>query len=144
MTSSEIEAVLRNVLRAEPATLDPPSIADWNRIESKFGCRVGESFKAFIELMSRFQFPGDILNVSSGRTNGNDLIDVAFDVERQCVDWNPEMIPFYSIGNGDYFCLNKNECPDSRVYYYYSERSAYEPFTGSFEEWIKSLPEFLA
>jgi len=144
MSPIEMETVLLTVLRPESTQLDSPSTTDWQRLESKFGCRFGDDFKTFVELMSRFQFPGDILNVSSGRTNGNDSIELTFDYESQGVGWKPEMIPFYAIGNGDYFCLHKDECPNSKVYYFYSERPAFEPYTDSFEEWVRQLPQFLA
>lgn len=139
-----MEAILRTVLRPETTQLDPPSTTDWQRLGSKFGCQFGDDFKTFFGLMSRFQFPGDILNVSYGKTNGNDSIEVAFDYECQSADWKPEMIPFYAIGNGDYFCLHKYECPHSKVYYFYSERPAFEPYLSSFGEWVNHLPQFLA
>lgn len=31
--------------------------------------------------MSEYSFPGDILNVSSGKTNGNDTIEFTYDYE---------------------------------------------------------------
>lgn len=34
-------------------------------------------------------------------------------------NWNEDMIPFYGIGNGDYFCINKL---DLKVYYYYNDK----------------------
>jgi hypothetical protein len=138
-----MKTLLERVLRRETALLDPPSDVDWGLLELKFGCQFGEDFKTFINLMSRLQFPGDILNVSSGRTNGNDSITMTFDYESRGTAWKPEMIPFYAIGNGDYFCLNANECPTSSVYYFYSERSAFEPYCDTFDDWIRQLPEFL-
>lgn len=144
MSPGEMEAILRTVLSPETAHLDPPSDADWKRVESKFGCTFGDDFKTFMTLMSRFHFPGEILNVSSGRTNGNDSVELAFDLESQSAHWNPEMVPFYAIGNGDYFCLQKSECPFSKVYYFYSERAAFESYCDSFAEWVRQLPQFLA
>jgi hypothetical protein len=144
MSPSEMDSLIGSVLSHETADLDPPSDADWRRLESKFGCTFDEDFKRFIALMSCFQFPGDILNVSSGKTNGNDSIELAFDYESKGDYWKPEMIPFYAIGNGDYFCLHKDECPGSRVFYFYAERAAFEPYLDSFESWIRQLPSFLA
>lgn len=144
MSPNEMERILQSLIASETATLDPPSSADWDRLESKFGCRFDDDFKTFIGLMSRYSFPGDILNVSSGRTNGNDSIALAYDLECMGPDWNPVMIPFYAIGNGDYFCVNKVKCPASPVYYFYSERPAFERYSTSFDEWVSQLPEYLA
>jgi len=144
MQAREIESILQSLLSKEAVAFDPPSLEDWNLLESQFGCRFGEDFKFFIALMSRYQFPGDILNVSSGKTNGNDTIAIAFDYEMRFSTWHSEMIPFYAIGNGDYFCLNKNECPCSRVFYYYADRQTFEPYAVSFSEWLRQLPAFLA
>jgi hypothetical protein len=58
-------------------------------------------------------------------------------------NWNKNFIPFYGIGNGDYFCLNAKECPDSKVYYRYHEDLRMEEYSDSFEMWIKDLPDFL-
>lgn len=144
MTYGKIEEILASNLSHEPSQLDSPSPEDWHRVERKFGCRFEDDFKHFIGLMSRYQFPGEILNVSSGRTNGNDSIELTFDFETNEASWNLNMIPFFAIGNGDYFCLNKLECPASPVYYFYSERNLYEMYCHIFEDWIKRLPEFLA
>jgi hypothetical protein len=144
MSPQEMEEILQSLLARETSTLDSPSSTDWQQLESKFGCKFGEDFKTFIGLMSRYSFPGDILNVSSGKTNGNDSIELTYDLERQGSAWNPAMIPFYAIGNGDYFCINKDECPSSQVYYFYAERPAFERYSNSFGEWVAHLPQFLA
>jgi len=93
--------------------------------------------------MSRYQFPGEILNVSSGKTNGDDSNEVIFDSEAQEEYWDASMIPFSAIGNGDDFCVNKCECPFSKVYYFFHERAAFEPYVASFEDWVREIPHFL-
>lgn len=65
------------------------------------------------------------------------------DWEMQSGRWNKNMIPFYGIGNGDYFCLCSKEGKKSKVYYYYEDKSLFEPYTDSFEEWIEQLHDFL-
>lgn len=142
MTS--VETIIRALLRPEPVPFDPPSNADWRRLEARFGCRLDEPFKEFMALMSRFEFPGEILNVSTGRTNGNDPIELVYDLECRWPEWDPDMIPFFAIGNGDYFCLNRVECPSSNVYYRYLERVSFEKYSRSFEEWVMQLPQYLA
>ena len=59
--------------------------------------------------MSEYVFPGDILNVSSGKTNGNDTIEFIYDYEMKRRFLEKRTNPFYSIGNGDYFCLHSKE-----------------------------------
>lgn len=121
-----------------------PSSKDWSDLESYFQCKFCDEFKLFIELMSEYCFPGDILNVNSVNNNGNDTIILVYNFEMENGEWRKEFIPFYSIGNGEYFCLNKDECPDSKVYYYIHEINDVEIEEESFEDWIKKLPEFLS
>lgn len=109
----------------------------------KFGCQFPAAFKLFIELMSEYSFPGDILNVSNGKTNGNDTIEFTYDYEMKQGNWKKELIPFYSIGNGDYFCLLSNECPKAGVYYYSHEDGNINKEANNFVEWLKQLPTFL-
>lgn len=144
MSYADIESVLQHLCQPESPPCDAPTEADWQSLESRFGCRFGDAFKSFIALMSKYQFPGDILNVSTGRTNGNDSVLVAYQHEMHGDGWDSAMIPFYAIGNGDYFCLSRTECPSSRVFYYYAEIQAFEPHCDSFEQWILDLPSFLA
>jgi hypothetical protein len=144
MTHLEVQTLLAKLLRREEVPFDPPTEADWKVLESRFRCRFGDEFKAFIALMSEFTFPGEILNVSRVRTNGNDAILIAYDLEMKHSTWDERMIPFYAIGNGDYFCLASSECPQSRVFYYDHETEAFEPYCDSFEVWLRQLPDFLA
>lgn len=123
--------LLNGILDKELGNLDIPSVNDWKYIEKKFGCQFPSEFKLFIEFMSEYSFPGDILNVSNGKTNGNDTIEFTYDYEMQQGGWKEELIPFYSIGNGDYFCLLSNECPNSGVYYYSHEDTNMSEFHNS-------------
>lgn len=144
MTKDEIVALLDSILDKELGKLDIPLASDWEKIEKKFGCQFPSEFKFFIELMSEYSFPGDILNVSNGRTNGNDTIEFTYDYEMKQGGWKKELIPFYSIGNGDYFCLLSNECPNTGVYYYSHEEANINKEVNNFEEWLKQLPTFLS
>lgn len=144
MNRDSMEEILASLLRPEDERLDPPTEEDWCDLCSKFDCTFSTTFMLFIALMAKYKFPGDIYNVSSGITNGNDPIALVYDLELEMGAWNPRMIPFYGIGNGDYFCLNKAECPNSPVYYFYLDRNIYEKYSENFEEWVRHLPEFLA
>ncbi|MFJ8100520.1 MULTISPECIES: SMI1/KNR4 family protein [unclassified Lysinibacillus] len=142
MTYDEVEAVLSQVLDREWDDLDPPSLNDWEKTERKLNCRFGDEFKYFFILISKYVLPG-ILNVSTGKNNGNDLITFVYDYEINNGNWNANMIPFFEIGNGDYFCINAKYGPASPVYYYSSEDFNVEEYNTSFEEWINNLPQFL-
>ncbi|MFE6587614.1 SMI1/KNR4 family protein, partial [Bacillus mobilis] len=98
MGKDEIANLLDSMLDKELEDLDSPSDNDWRELEKKFGCQFPKEFKCFIELMSEYVFPGDILNVSSGRTNGNDTIELIYNYEMKEGFWKKELIPFYSIG----------------------------------------------
>jgi hypothetical protein len=143
MNKEEMDNMLKDILDEEVGQLDPPSPSDWKQLEVKFNCSFNEEFRYFIELMAKYSFPGDILNVSTGTTNGNDTIEFTFNDEMNQGRWNTDFIPFYSIGNGDYFCLNSRECPHSSVFYFYHEDYRVEKYSNSFTEWLEELPKFL-
>ncbi|MGE7944174.1 SMI1/KNR4 family protein [Lysinibacillus xylanilyticus] len=142
MTYDEMEAVLSQVLEKEWDDLDPPSMNDWEKAERKFNCKFGDEFTYFFILISKYVLPG-ILNVSTGKNNGNDLITFVYDYEVNNGNWIANMIPFFEIGNGDYFCINAKYGSVSPVYYYSSEDFTIEEYDTSFEEWINNLPQFL-
>lgn len=143
MLKSEMNAILSNILEKEDTPYDPPTEKDWEKLKQKFGCQFETEFKYFIELMAVYDFPGDIYNVSSGNTNGNDDVAFIYDYEIEHKRWNPDMIPFYGIGNGDYFCISIKACPHSPVYYHYHDRGSYEQLYENFTEWVLDLPDFL-
>ena len=60
--------------------------------------------------------------------------------ECQYPEWDKSMIPFYGIGNGDYFCICKN---DAKIYYYYQDELKYECYSENMDDWIRDLPDFL-
>lgn len=144
MKRDEIEKMLGSMLERELGKFDYPSASDWIMIEEKFGCQFPIDFKFFIELMSVYSFPGDILNVSNGKTNGNDTIEFTYDYEMKQGRWKEELIPFYSIGSGDYICLHSTECPNTGVYYYAHEENNIEREADNFETWLHQLPTFLS
>ena len=144
MEYTEIESILAIILEQETETLDKPIAEEWKELSDKFNCSFSDEFRYFIELMSSWAFPGDIYNVSKSNTNGNDTIEEVYNHEMSNGNWNPNMIPFYGIGNGDYFCLNILESKNSKVYYYYDDKGKFEEYCYSFKIWIEDLPIFLA
>ncbi|MGE7022148.1 SMI1/KNR4 family protein [Solibacillus cecembensis] len=144
MKREEIANLLASILDKEFENLDIPTASDWERIEKKYKCKFPMEFRFFIDLMSEYSFPGGILNVSHGKKNGNDTIEFTYDYEMKQGGWKEKLIPFYSVGNGDYFCLLSNECPNSGVYYYSHEHNNIEKDADNFEEWLNQLPNFLS
>ncbi|REK18545.1 MAG: SMI1/KNR4 family protein [Planctomycetota bacterium] len=145
MTKDEIRSVLVTCLSPEIPGFQPPTDLEWQSFENRFSCRFPSEMRDFIDLMAEYAFPGDILNVGAGPNNGNDTVELAYDLEiKENPTWSAEMVPFYSIGNGDYFCVSSLQCPDSPVYYYYAERGRFEEYSPSFEKWVLDLPQFLA
>lgn len=141
MEYKEIEKILKNLLDKEEDKLDKPTDKEWEELSNKFNYSFENEFKYFIELMSEWSFPGDIYNVSKENNNGNDTIEDVYNHEMENGYWKSNMIPFYGIGNGDYFCINRD---DSKVYYYYSDKDKFEKYSNNFKSWIEDLPNFLA
>jgi hypothetical protein len=145
MTKDAIEAVLKRCLSPEKAAFMPPNESDWRALELKFACEFPIELRCFIELMASYSFPGEILNVGAGPNNGNDTINIAYDLEdMENPDWLKRMVPFYAIGNGDYFCVASDEGQASSIYYYYAEQRQFKKYCDSMETWVKQLPEFLS
>lgn len=146
MTKDEIRMVLDDLLDKESDMLSSPTVDDWFRLEKQFNCKFPSEFISFIDLMSEYSFPGDILNVSDTGTgtNGNDTIQLTYEYELLYGQWSKELIPFYSVGNGDYFCINANECPFTGVYYHSHGDNRLIKEADSFEKWLAKLPDFLA
>jgi hypothetical protein len=146
MTREEIQEILDKIKESRPLdapTLEAPTQEDWEVLEKKFGCRFGAEFRTFMSIMPNYAFPGELLCIAPGRPTEHGTIAGAYDSEMDGYDWNPRLIPFEFIGNGDYFCLAMDEEPNSAVYYRYHDDGSTEKCYDSFEDWIRGLPEFL-
>ena len=91
MMKDDIRFLLDGLLDKEPAVLSAPTSEDWLRVEAKFNCRFPSDFISFIELMSEYSFPGDILNISDVDTNGNDTIEFTYDYEMKHGMWKKKI-----------------------------------------------------
>jgi hypothetical protein len=144
MKKDDVRLVLSKCLRKYDVEYDTPTNDDWMKFEAFFGTKFPQSFRSFIDLMAEFSFPGDIYNVKNdGYTNGNDDIISVYTSESSFSDWSRNLIPFYGIGNGDYFVIDAGEGEKSAVYYRYHETGEVEKYSSSFDEWIEKIPEFL-
>ena len=144
MDKNEVKEILSKNLEKEFEKIDQPSKQDWDKLEQLVGTLFPESYRWFVELMTEYSFPGEILNIQeSGLTNGNDTVSIVYESEFRDGD-RPWLVPFYSIGNGDYFCFDSRERENSGVYYYHHEDERLSCENPSFEDWIRSLPKFLS
>jgi len=145
MTKDEIRQVLEACLKRKSPGLQSPSPEEWQSLESRFACRFPAEMRDFIDLMAEYEFPGDILNVGCRSNNGNDTVDLTYEFElKENPTWSAEMIPFYSIGNGDYFCISSQQCPETAIFYYYAEQGLFKKYCKNFKDWILELPQFLS
>jgi len=122
---------------------DPPAKKDWEFLERKFSCSFAPEFVSFVELITDYNLPGMLTVTREGRTSGDPTLDWWYDREASLGDWNPDLIPFLAVGNGDYFCLRASKGPQSGVYYVYHEDGQDEQLTASFQEWLERLEFFL-
>ncbi|WP_242274689.1 SMI1/KNR4 family protein [Bacillus cereus group sp. BfR-BA-01310] len=88
MNYNEVESILSNILERETEVLDKPTDKEWKGLSDKFNCSLSNEFKYFIELMTFWSFPGDIYNVSKGKTNGNDTLEEVYNCEMSNSNWN--------------------------------------------------------
>lgn len=140
MSSDEIEKILSVFSEKYDENFDIPANEDWQNLSRQFNTEFDRNFKEFINLMSVWSFPGEIYNVSESNNNGSDTIKAVYDFEMTYSEWDKNMIPFYGIGNGDYFCISSN---NQNVWYFYHDRQEFELYCDNFENWIRGLPEFM-
>ena len=140
MKKNEIEKILKTCMEKEEIAYAIPTPKDWDKLEKQIKFVFPETFKTFIEFMSEYSFPGDIYNVLEDNNNGNDTILDIYKYESEYSEWDKNMIPFYGIGNGDYFCICKTDC---KIYYFYHDKLMFENYLENMEKWIAELPDFL-
>ncbi|STQ89866.1 SMI1/KNR4 family protein [Iodobacter fluviatilis] len=144
MNKNEISLVLSKCLPLENRRLDTPSPEDWVNVENYFKTKLPQEYKYFVDLMTDFSFPGDIYNPTSKiLTNGNDDIILVYETEIKNSNLSKNLIPFYGIGNGDYFCLSIEDGEKSAVYCTDHSTGEVSKEADSFEDWIIEIPNFL-
>ena len=143
ITKLEILHILNSLIRKEYEVYSPPTEADWKALETKFNTKFSQTFVNFMELLSEYSFPGNILLVAKrSPVDNDDTILIAYECEMSMGDWDIDLIPFQDIGNGDYFCLSAKEGETSAVYYVYHEDRCAEKLYDNFDEWIRGMPDF--
>ena len=56
--------------------------------------------------------------------------------------WEACMMPFLALGSGDSICVDTRHCEQCPVTIYDHEDGRFAPLADSFDDWIKSIPEF--
>jgi hypothetical protein len=145
MSNDEIETTLASLFARRALAFDVPSANDWNALRNKFQTEFCDEFIWFVELVTSYRFRGEILNVASSvNKSTSDSIALVYDSEIENGNWDEDLIPFYSIGNGDYFCLSARAGKKSPVYYVYHDEGRAECYSDSFPTWLRNLPTFMA
>lgn len=132
MTKDQLEQIIAKVARQYMFPKEPPTEQDWEGLESRFSFKFPDEFKYFSEIICRYCLSGGYLSIGPGK--GEDDIALVYDNEMEEGLWHdPNLIPFYSVGNGDYYCFNKT---NSKIYFVYHDDCHNEQTHDSIEEWI--------
>lgn len=142
MEKNEIATILGLHFRRRDKPKHIPTELDWEDFETYFGWNADPTFRAFMELVPLYYFEGGILQVScENGIRGEDTIIDAYESEYQIGGWDINMIPFYDIGNGDFYCISKLS-NDANVYYVFHDNDNRKIISKTFEEWILQIPDY--
>lgn len=132
MTKDEMEQLIAKVARQYVFPHEPPTEQDWETLERRFDFRFPDEFKLLHEVICRYCLDGGYLAI--GKRPHEDDIALVYDREMEEELWHdPDLIPFCSIGNGDYYCFNKT---NSKVYFVFHDDCHNEQTHDSIQEWI--------
>lgn len=107
---------------------------DVTRIEQHFGCLLPEGFAMVRTLMG-------IYTITGGHMSVDEILKTP-ELEREVNPlWEGDFIPFNSIGNGDYICFRRRECPNSAIYYVPHDEFEVHILHASFDDYLKD-PEW--
>ena len=143
MTRNKIDALLRSLFTLKSDTNTPPTQSNWNELVSFFGASFPDEFISFMELAGNHYIEGGLLRIADdGNIRGKDTIISSVEAEKSLGSWPDDLIPFYSVGNGDYYCISKER--DTPVLYLYHEDHSVEVLHDSFELFLENeLPDFV-
>ena len=118
-----------------------PERDDWDLLEAKFGCAFEDSYVHFMELIPDYNIPGT-LEVRRDRPShylDEQRIDQVWDHEMSFGGWDPAMIPFNAIGNGDFYCLRAAPGGRTEVWFRDHEDGSDSKVSDSFAEFLARL-----
>ena len=143
MNQQEVKNILASLFQKRSSPYDAPTEADWGNLKKRFQTDFSDEFVWFVELVAHYRFRGEILNVArQGNVSSNDSIEGTYDFEMKNGKWHKDLLPFYAIGNGDYFCVSISLGKASPVFYVYHEQGRIERYSDSFARWIQHLDTF--
>ncbi len=130
MSKEEVEQLVRSRIK-ENSVSDPRAARmGVEAIEARFGCRLPEGFAAMRELIGVYRISGDHL------PQDEVLHDYEWELKHN-PNWTADFIPFYAIGNGDYLCFRRSECPQSAVYYVAHDDPEVQKLHRSFDDYLR-------
>ncbi len=112
MTESEIEQIVRAHCHPKTEPVVPPSLEAWQALEREFGCELPSELFYIRVLGARYWIQGDHLPIEEIRITHAQ--EQSISGER----WDTDLLPFYSVGNGDCVCVRRSEGRVSGVYYW--------------------------
>jgi len=153
MTAKEVNDILTSFLSLKSPPYDKPNQSDWQFLKSKFKCDFANDLILFYEYIGNYRFFGELLGVVRlGNIFTRDTISVVYDHEMTNGAWPSSMIPFYSIGNGDYICFSVLLGQHSPIYYVNHEddqlyidpeNAELEEIYSDFSAWIRDCKTYI-
>ena len=118
-----------------------PERTDWAALEAKFGRSFEPSFMHFMDMIHGYNCPGALAVRRDEPAGEYDdwRIDQAWDHEMSFGGWNPQMVPFIDVSNGDFYCVGPGEPGVSPVWYHYHDDDSQERLADSFDEFLGRL-----
>ena len=145
MDKQTMVALLKPVLRVREFPGRSLVEGDWDRVAEVFGRRPPDSFVVFVELLSEFHCWGAaLLGAAAGQAEDGDFESVARFEREAPLGWPVGLIPFWEIGNGDYFALDLRNADRAPVVLHdHTDGSIREEYP-DFESFVRALPDTLS
>jgi hypothetical protein len=144
LTRDELSSRLASLCQPRLPALPGPTSAEWRAIEGYFRCIFPAGLVLLYDVVGAVWFPGELLWVSvAGDLRGDDCIITVYEAEQKIGEWPERMIPFYSIGNGDYLCIARDEGAASRVFCVAHQDRSQEVVHPSVGDWLGMLSEYV-
>ena len=135
MKTEELHSLVK--LRFQKSQFPEPAFGndDLARIERHFECSMPESFGAFRALIGIYRIEGEHLPYE-------EMVAVAVAEKSANSLWEDDFIPFFALGNGDYLCLRRSECPESKVYFVPHDEPKISTLHRTFDEYLSDAEWF--
>ncbi len=135
MKRDEVEQLVRSRIKKSSVPDPRSSGMGVDVIEAHFKCRLPEGLAEMRELIGEYCISGDHL------PQDEMIRDYEWELKHN-PNWTEDFIPFYSVGNGDYLCFRRRECPHSGVYYVAHDDPQVQKLHDSFDDYLRD-PDWL-